>query len=263
MEFWQIIILTLYGFIQQPIHLSFGYNAISRPITAGLITGLVMGDIQMGLYIGGTMELLILGVGTFGGATIPDYFTATLVGTALSIVGGLNPEEGIALALPVAVLMVQLDVLGRLSNTFLLQKAKKYADKGDFNGIIKMNILGIIPWGLSRAIPIFIVLVLGQQVIDSIISIIPQSIMSGLRISAGMLPVVGIAILLRYLPFKKLFVYFMIGFILIASFNVSLLMVTILGAIFIYILYSIELEYNIKINNSSINDSNYGGEIDD
>lgn len=265
MAIWQILFLTFYGFIQQPIHLSIGYNAISRPVTAGLITGIVMGDVQTGMVIGGTMELLVLGVGTFGGATIPDYFTATLVGTALSVVGGLSPEEGVALALPVAVLMVQLDIFGRMANTFVLQKAKKYAEVGDFKGIKKMNIMGIIPWGLSRAIPIFIVLVLGSQAIDSIISAIPASLMTGLGVAAGILPVVGIAILLRYLPFKNLFVYFLIGFILAAAFGQNLLMITILGAILIFILYKNEMETvsSIKASDISMSDNNYGGEIDD
>ncbi|MFV0498423.1 MAG: PTS mannose/fructose/sorbose/N-acetylgalactosamine transporter subunit IIC [Bacilli bacterium] len=265
MAIWQILALTFYGFIQQPIHLSFGYNAITRPVTAGLITGLIMGDVQTGMIIGGTMELLVLGVGTFGGASIPDYFTATLVGTALSVVGGLSPEEGVALALPVAVLMVQLDIFGRMANTFVLQRAKKYAEVGDIKGIRKMNILGTLPWGLSRAIPIFIVLVLGSQAIDTIISAIPESLMTGLGVAAGILPVVGIAILLRYLPFKNLFVYFIVGFILAAAFGQNLLMITILGGILIFILYKNEMETNatIKSNDISVANNNYGGEIDD
>lgn len=264
MEIWQILVLTVYGFIQQPLHLSIGYNAISRPVTAGLITGLIMGDVQTGLFIGGTMELLVLGVGTFGGATIPDYFTATLVGTALAVVGGLSPQEGVALALPVAVLMVQLDIFGRMANTFVLQRAKSYAEVGDFDGIRRMNILGIIPWGLSRAIPIFIVLVLGNQAIDTIIDIIPESLMTGLGIAAGMLPVVGIAILLRYLPFKSLFVYFMIGFILAAAFSQNLLMITVLGAIIVLVLYKAEVEnkQNMVIATDGQN-IDMGGEIDD
>lgn len=264
MAIWQIIVLTIYGFVQQPIHLSIGYNAISRPVTAGLITGLIMGDVSTGLVIGGTMELLVLGVGTFGGATIPDYFTATLVGTALSVVGGLSPEEGVALALPVAVLMVQLDIFGRMANTFVLQRARKYAEVGDFDGIKKMNIMGTIPWGLSRAIPIFIVLVLGSQAIDSIINAIPASLMTGLSVAAGMLPVVGIAILLRYLPFKNLFVFFLIGFILAAGFSQNLLMITILGGILIFILYRIEMETTQAIKTTGVSfDDDFGGEIDD
>ncbi len=267
MALWQILFLTFYGFIQQPIHLSFGYNAISRPVTAGLITGLVMGDVQTGLFIGGTMELLILGVGTFGGATIPDYFTATVVGTALTVVGGLSPQEGVTLAIPVAILMTQLDILARLSNTIFLQKARKYAQNGDFKGITRMNVLGIIPWGLSRAIPIFLVLILGSQFVTQLVEAIPESIMNGLTVAAGLLPVVGIAILLRYLPFKKLFVFFLIGFILAAAFGLNLLMVTILGGILIYILYSIEKQAIETVQKNSLqlnnNVGNNGGEIDD
>lgn len=261
-EVWQLLVLTIFSFVQIVLHMSIGESALSRPVTAGVITGLVMGDVETGLFIGGTMELMSLGVAAFGGASVPDYFTATLIGTTLAVVGGLSPEEAVALAVPVALLMVQLDVFGRMANTALAQKAFAYASKGDLKGVVRSNILGILPWGLSRAIPVFVALALGTAVVEELLALIPESIMAGLGVAAGMLPVVGIAILLRYLPFSKLFVYFLMGFILSSVFGLNLLLVTIVAFIIVTIMYQTEIETSKRnVNENGLN--NLGGEIDD
>jgi len=49
-----------------------------------LFTGLIVGDVPLGLAIGGTLELMSLGLWTYGGATIPDYMTGAIVGTAVA-----------------------------------------------------------------------------------------------------------------------------------------------------------------------------------
>ncbi len=45
----------------------------SRPLIAGTVAGLIIGDVTLGMAVGATMELAALGVYTYGGATIPDY----------------------------------------------------------------------------------------------------------------------------------------------------------------------------------------------
>ena len=53
----------------------------TRPLIAAFVTGLVVGDVQTGLMIGGTLELMALGVYTYGGATIPEYSVGAILGT--------------------------------------------------------------------------------------------------------------------------------------------------------------------------------------
>ncbi|EOD67266.1 PTS sugar transporter subunit IIC, partial [Amycolatopsis vancoresmycina] len=55
-----------------------------RPLIAGSVAGLITGHPLLGLLIGATLELAALGVYTYGGATIPDYQTGAIVGTALA-----------------------------------------------------------------------------------------------------------------------------------------------------------------------------------
>lgn len=259
MEIWQIIVLMVFAFLQQILTISYLHNGFSRPVMAGFITGLVMGDIATGLLIGGTLELMMLGVATFGGASVPDYISATIISTAIAVSAGIAPEQSVALAIPVAILLVQCDIIGRMGNTFFLQKAKKYAAVGDIDGIKKMNYLGNLGWGLSRAIPVGIGLAIGPEFVAAIVENLPEPIMNGLAVSAGILPVIGIAILLRYLPFGSLFLYFLLGFILSAAFGLNLLMVTAIGVIIIGIMYKNEKENSQKV----VVTADFGGEIDD
>lgn len=53
-----------------------------RPLIAGSVAGLIVGHPLLGLLVGATLELASLGVYTYGGATIPDYQTGAIVGTA-------------------------------------------------------------------------------------------------------------------------------------------------------------------------------------
>ena len=52
---------------------------------------------------------------------------------------------------------------------------------------------------------------------------------NGLSIAAGMLPVVGIGMLMRYMPVKKFLPFILIGFVLSAYLNVPVLGIAIVG----------------------------------
>ena len=55
-QWWQILLLTLYSAYQICDELTIVSSAGS-PVFAGFITGLVMGDLGTGLYIGAALQL--------------------------------------------------------------------------------------------------------------------------------------------------------------------------------------------------------------
>ena len=224
----QIILLSLYAFvaINDQIHSDFGLN---RPLLAGCFAGIVMGDLAFGLTVGATLQLMVLGVSNFGGSSIPDFMSAALIGTALGVISGQGEEFGIGLAVPAGMLLVQIDVLARFANTFFQHQADKYAEEVNLKKIEMMNILGVLMWGLSRAVPVFICLILGSKAVTSFVSYFPVWLSSGLKVAGGLLPAVGIAILLRYLPTKKYIPYLLMGFVLAAYLGVPMLGVAICG----------------------------------
>ena len=132
---WQIVIITLYAGYQILDELQI-YSAMSSPVFAGLVAGLVMGDMKAGLLIGASTQLMVLGVGTFGGASKIDANSGTLLATAFSVSSGMKPEAAVAaIAVPVASIMIQTDILARFANTFFAHRIDKMVDEYNSKGI--------------------------------------------------------------------------------------------------------------------------------
>ncbi len=236
LHIWQIVLLTLLAAYGQYDGLH-ALTGIVKPVCMGMITGIIMGDMQMGLYVGGTINLMALGVGNFGGASVPDYMTATMLGTVFAITSGQGAEFGVALAVPIGVLLVQLDVLARFSNLFFQKRADKAFEERNYDGIVMWNRLGVLCWAISRGVPVFIGITLGPEVVSRIVELMPVVIIDGMKTAGGLLPALGLAILLRYMPFNDNIAYAIIGFVFAAYLNVSILGISILGfaiAILIY-----------------------------
>ncbi|MFB5338053.1 PTS mannose/fructose/sorbose/N-acetylgalactosamine transporter subunit IIC [Enterococcus faecalis] len=214
---WQILLLTLYAGYQILDELQI-YSSLSAPVFAGLFAGLVMGDIKAGLIIGGSMQLTVLGVGTFGGASKIDANSGTILATAFSVSLGMNPEQAIAaIAVPVASLMIQLDILARFANTYFAHRIDKMVEDMNYKGIERNFLMGALPWSwsLSRMIPVFLALAFGGGLVQKVVSVLNGDLKwlgDGLSVAGAVLPAVGFAILLRYLPVKKHFPYLILGF---------------------------------------------------
>ena len=120
LQFWQVLLLTVWSGVAMLDALSFniGMNGI---IQTGIFTGLVVGDVNLGLVVGGTLQSYALGIGTYGGASIPNWTTAAMLVTALA--GGMeNADTYITLVgVPIAALTIQFDVMARFANTAFQQ----------------------------------------------------------------------------------------------------------------------------------------------
>ena len=105
-QLWQIIAVTAFIVIAQYDGLNTCFG-LAKPTVAGGIAGLLLGDMQTGLFVGGTLNLMSLGVANFGGAVIPDYTSGAVLGAAFAIMSGQDPEFGISLGIPIALLLTQ------------------------------------------------------------------------------------------------------------------------------------------------------------
>lgn len=224
MQWWQILLLTLYSAYQICDELTIVSSAGS-PIFAGFITGLIMGNMEVGLLIGASLQLVVLGVGTFGGASRIDATSGAVLATAFSISQGLDPEIAIStIGVPVAGLLVYTDILGRFITTFFAHRVDAAIERFDYAGIERNYLLGAIPWALSRALPVFLALAFGGGLVETLVTTIElpeyKWIAAGLTLAARMLPGLGFAILLHYLPLKRNLHYLAFGFALTAMLTV-------------------------------------------
>ncbi|WP_449459815.1 PTS mannose/fructose/sorbose/N-acetylgalactosamine transporter subunit IIC [Streptococcus suis] len=222
MQWWQILLLTLYSAYQICDELTIVSSAGS-PVFAGFISGLIMGDMATGLAIGASLQLMVLGVGTFGGASRIDATSGAVLATAFSVSQGIDPELAVStIAVPVAALLVYTDIAGRFSTTFFAHRVDAAIERFDYAGIERNYLLGAIPWALSRALPVFLALAFGGGFVEVMVETIQQYqwVANGLTLAARMLPGLGFAILLHYLPLKRNLHYLAVGFALTAMLTV-------------------------------------------
>lgn len=228
-EFWQIILLSLLGFYGIIENLGTAILGM-QALIIGTITGLIMGDLTTGLAVGATIQLMGLGIQSYGGASVPDYMTASIVGTAFAVMSGKGVAFGIGIAVPVGLLMIQLDILARFTNVFFQHRIDAQVEKLNIKKIILFHRMGMLAWGLSRGLPILLVLSFGESIVQVVSDVIPRFVLDGLQLAGGMLPAVGIAILLRYLPVKNYVSYLIIGFVAVAYLNIPMFGVALVGA---------------------------------
>ena len=102
-------------------------------VTMGVLTGLIMGDVQTGMLVGGAMCLMSLGLFGAGGSSVPEYPVGCIAGAAFAIAMGITGQEAVTTAMtigvPVAALGAQLDVLGKTSGSFFINKMRECSEK--------------------------------------------------------------------------------------------------------------------------------------
>lgn len=255
-QVWQIILIVLYVFIQPNETASFRIG-MDSPILAGWFTGLVLGNPQVGLYIGGTLQLMTLGVATYGGMSIPNTVVGAVIGTALSIY--MDVELSLGIAIPVATFMIQLDVLRRYCCVFLSNRADALIEQGKYEKAANMNLWGILVKGLSCAVPVLLVLAFGEAFATTVMNAVPAWFIAAMKTAGGCMPVVGVVILLRYLPLRTCWPYLVMGFLLTAYLKIPMIALTLFGISIAFI------DYFQQKNKLSTANSLFGeeGEIDE
>lgn len=203
-----------------------------KPLLAGFVVGIILGDLKTGLIIAGTLELMWLGVNNVGAYQPPDVISGSIVGVAIGILSGGGEAAGIAVAIPVSLLVQQISMLIMTSNISLVHKADKIAETGDFDKIDKLQYLGAIFFFLSRAVPVFIAVYLGAPAVEYVLTIVPASIMSGLTIASKIIPAVGLAMLLMMMIKKNMWMFLILGFTLTTFLGLPTIALALIGACF-------------------------------
>ncbi|QIQ21570.1 PTS mannose/fructose/sorbose/N-acetylgalactosamine transporter subunit IIC [Zophobihabitans entericus] len=226
-----------------------GPQMLRRPLLTGTIVGVIMGDVVQGMAIGATLELMWMGVGNVGAYSSPDTIAGAIIGVALGISTNGGVATGIALAIPVSILCQQLLIIWRSMACFLNPWADKVALTGDFNAIKKVHYSATLLWFLIRAIPCFLALYFGSSLIEKILEMIPDSVLGGLGVASKLIPAVGICILLLMLLKGRMWVFFLLGFILTTYLKLPIIPITFISLAFAVVY---DLASNMQNNNAAV-----------
>lgn len=211
---------TNYGFVNL---------GTTRPIICGTLVGIILGDATTGIVIGGTLQLVYLGVQGIGAAIPVNSTTATTVTTALTIVTGVPMETAIALAVPVSV----MGQLGRMAawtiNAPIMHMADAYAENAEYKKMKRLQYLGSLVFYITEFIPVFLCIYFGSAFVTSINDNMPALVNDWLSKATGMLPALGFGMLVALMYKPKFLPFFIIGFVMSAVYGGSLLSIALLG----------------------------------
>lgn len=227
----QAILLGVVAFIAQSEY-ALGTSLLSRPIVTGLLTGLVLGDVQTGVIMGATLELAFIGSFSVGASIPPDVVTGGVLGTAFAITAGAGPETALLLGLPIATLTLILkNVYLGLFIPLLCHRADFYAEEGNADGVAIMHLISGFGLSLMLAMIVTISFSVGSDDVKSLLDAIPEFVKHGLTVATGIIPALGFAMLAKLIINKKVAPYFFLGFVLMAYLKIPVTGIAILGAI--------------------------------
>ncbi|WP_162266689.1 PTS sugar transporter subunit IIC, partial [Clostridium botulinum] len=108
-----------------------GLLHIHRPIVTGLVVGLILGDVKTGLIVGAALELVFMGMVPLAGAQPPNVVIGGIIGTSIAILGKLEPQAAVGVAIPFAVAVQAAITFIFTLFSFFMHKADKYAENAD------------------------------------------------------------------------------------------------------------------------------------
>lgn len=216
-----------------------------RPLVACTLIGLVLGDLQTGIIVGGTLEMLALGWMNVGAAMAPDAALASVIAAILVIKGGQDKGTAIAIAIPVAAAGQVLTIFVRTLTIFLQHKADDYAAQANFRGIEFCHFAGLSLQALRVAVPtLAVALVAGTDTVTAALHAIPEVVTRGLQIAGGFIVVVGYAMVINMMRAGALMPFFFIGFVIASFSNYNLVGLGMLGACLALIYIQLNPRFN-------------------
>lgn len=231
------------------------------PSIVGLIAGIIMGDIGTAMVIAGTFQLMSLGVANIGGSSVPNYGLANVIGVYVAIrtTHDLEHAKAVALAVgvPVGMLGIQLDVIAKILCTSVTHAAQKAMNAGKYAKMNRILWIGPLIFGLSTALPTALFIIFGDKIVKLILEVLPVWFINGLTIAGGLLPIVGIALLMQFMPVKKYLTFLIIGFVVSAYLNMPILGISLLGFAFAYHFFT------TKMNEPTATATNGAGQVEE
>ncbi|CQR47129.1 N-acetylgalactosamine permease IIC component 1 [Paraliobacillus sp. PM-2] len=206
-----------------------GLTHLHRPIVAGAVIGLILGDLQTGLIAGATLELVWAGMVPLAGAQPPNVVIGGVIGTAFAVLVGQEPQTAVGIAVPFAVAAQAIITLLFTAYSPIMHKMDQYVLKGNLKAIDRLNYLGPVILFVFFFIISFLPIYFGAEKAAEFVSLMPEWLTNGLTVAGGIMPAVGFAMLMKIM-FKWTYApFFAIGFVAIAYLQLPILAVAIIA----------------------------------
>lgn len=209
------------------------------PLWTGFLVGIALGNPMLGMKAGAYINLAYLGWITAGGTMPGNLPVAAVFGPAMTILSGADPSLGVSFAVPFSLFGILTFQITMSMNALWVHRAEKYLDEGR---ITAMRVMNFVPSGILNflicGVPAFILVYFGSGVMKDLLAAIPASFVQAMQVVGGMMPALGIAMLLNFMGQKKIMPFYFLGFLLAVYFHLSTIGVTMIAAVMAIVFYN-------------------------
>ena len=214
---------------------------IFRPIIVSTLTGLILGDLQLGLLTGGITELAFAGLTPAGGTQPPNPVLAGVMTTVIAYTTGTEAGGAMALALPFSFLMQYVILFCYSTFSFFMKGADQAAAEADTARIVKINMICTSIIALLYGLIVFLCAFVAQDAMKAFVEMLPAWLTHGFEVAGGILPAGGFAMLLKVMLKAEFVPYLLIGFVIACFLSFSnLLPIAVVGVALALLIYNIE-----------------------
>ena len=187
-------------------------ESLYQPIVTGAVVGAILGDLNTGLVVGGTYQLMTIGNMPIGGAQPPNAVIGGIMAAVFACTIDMDPDMAVATAIPFALLGQYGVTLFFTLRAPLLEFFRGCAVNADTKGITKWTIISECILGLIFAVIVTLFFIAGLAVGQQVVDAIPEWLNNGLSAAGNMMKFVGFAILLKVMMSRDMWGFFFMGF---------------------------------------------------
>lgn len=231
--FLQAALIGLFYYLSwSPWFTYVGFFTFNRPLLAGFITGIILGNPLEGALIGAGINVIYLGFISAGGAQMGDPSFAGYVGTALAIASNLDVSTAMAISVPLGTIATVLWIAKMTVNSFFVHWADREVDKGNVNMVAFINVVPpqILLFAMSF-IPATLVVYYGPTAVNGMLSILTPNILHVFNVIGAMLPALGIAMNLKLIGNNFTMPFFVLGILCSVYFHMDIIIISIIGIV--------------------------------
>jgi mannose/fructose/N-acetylgalactosamine-specific phosphotransferase system component IIC len=174
---------------------------------------------------------MFIGVFIVGASIPPNPYLASILSTALVILTGASTGEALALVVPIAVVSQLLTLAFMSLNVCFCHWGDKMAADGNAKGIDILKYPGWDGLDTDECDPRLSRCCIGNRCSVQVAEYHPGWLADGLSYAGGVLPALGIAMLLLIIASKEVWPFFFLGFIAAVYLNLNAVAGAILGVI--------------------------------
>lgn len=181
-----------------------GLTHFHRPVVMGPLVGLILGDVYTGLLVGGTLELVWMGMVPLAGAQPPNVVIGGVIGTAFAILTKADPKVAIGVAVPFSIAVQGCITLLFTLFSPMMHRCDRMVKELNWRGVERVNYLGIGILFIFYFVVAFLPIYFGADAASAMVQKAPGWLLDGLAVAGGMMPAIGFSLLMKVMMKKNL-----------------------------------------------------------